>query len=72
MVKYGHGVGLTRQQFGREMLESGDVVRLFNEQTGTPPHGYHVVYEKAVLERPEVVSFLHWMQLTFGHVESPT
>jgi DNA-binding transcriptional LysR family regulator len=71
MVKYGHGVGLTRQQFGREMLESGDVVRLFNEQTGTPPHGYHVVYEKAVLERPEVVSFLKWLQLTFGHVESP-
>ena len=66
MVKYGHGVGLARSHFAREMLESGAIVRLFNEKTGTPPHGYHVVYEKPVLERPEVAAFLQWVLATFS------
>ncbi len=65
MVKHGHGVGLARAHFAREMLESGDIVRLFDEKTGTPPHGYHVVYEKPVLERPEVAQFLQWILDTF-------
>jgi len=68
MVKYGHGVGLARSHFAREMLASGDIVRLFDEQTGTPPHGYHVVYEKPVLERPEVAAFLQWVLATFSTI----
>ncbi len=68
MVKHGHGVGLARAHFARDMLASGDIVRLFNERTGTPPHGYHVVYEKPVLERPEVASFLQWVLATFSSV----
>jgi len=68
MVKYGHGVGLARSHFAREMLASGDIVRLFDERTGTPPHGYHVVYEKPVLERPEVAAFLQWVLATFSSV----
>ncbi len=65
MVKHGHGVGLARAHFAREMLESGHIIRLFEEKTGTPPHGYHVVYEKSVLERPEVAQFLQWILDTF-------
>jgi len=65
MVKHGHGVGLARSHFAREMLESGQIVRLFDEKTGTPPHGYHVVWEKPALERPEVASFLQWILDTF-------
>ncbi len=68
MVKHGHGVGLARAHFARDMLASGDIVRLFNERTGTPPHGYHVVYEKPVLERPEVAAFLQWVLATFSSV----
>ncbi len=68
MVKHGHGVGLARAHFARDMLASGDIVRLFNERTGTPPHGYHVVYEKPVLERPEVATFLQWVLATFSSI----
>lgn len=68
MVKHGHGVGLARSHFARDMLASGDIVRLFDEQTGTPPHGYHVVYEKPVLERPEVALFLQWVLATFSTI----
>lgn len=64
-VKHGHGVGLTREHFARDMIAAGDVVRLLDMQTGTPPHSYYAVYEKQVIERPEVVAFLQWMQATF-------
>ena len=65
MVKHGHGVGLTREHFAREMLARGEIVRLFDMKTATPPHAYYLVYEKQVTERPEVVTFLEWMQETF-------
>lgn len=65
MVKHGHGVGLTREHFAREKIDAGEIVRLFDMQTGSPPHAYYVVYEKQVTERPEVAAFLAWMQATF-------
>jgi DNA-binding transcriptional LysR family regulator len=65
MVKHGHGVGLTREHFAREKIEAGEIVRLFDMQTGSPPHAYYVVYEKQVTERPEVAAFLAWMQASF-------
>jgi DNA-binding transcriptional LysR family regulator len=65
MVKHGHGVGLTREHFARDMIAAGEIVRLFDMQMASPPHAYFVVYEKQVSERPEVVAFLQWMQETF-------
>lgn len=62
MVKHGHGVGLTREHFAREMIARGDILRLFDRQLATPPHAYYVVYEKQVRERPEVEVFLDWMK----------
>jgi DNA-binding transcriptional LysR family regulator len=68
MVKHGHGVGLTREHFARDMIATGEIVRLFDMQMASPPHAYFVVYEKQVSERPEVVAFLQWMQQTFRNV----
>ena len=51
MVKHGHGVGLTREHFARDKIDAGEIVRLFDMQTATPPHAYYVVYEKQVAER---------------------
>ena len=65
MVKHGHGVGLTREHFAREMLARGEIIRLLDMKTAIPPHSYYLVYEKQVTERPEVVTFLQWMQETF-------
>lgn len=65
-VRHGHGIGLTREHFARELLDSGEVVRLFDMQTATPPHAYYVVYEKQATERPEVDTFLQWMKATFS------
>jgi DNA-binding transcriptional LysR family regulator len=64
-VRRGHGIGLTREHFARELLDSGEIVRLFDMQTATPPHAYYVVYEKQAAERPEVAAFLQWTQATF-------
>ncbi len=68
MVKHGHGVGLTREHFARDMIAAGEIVRLFDMQMASPPHSYFVVYEKQVSERPEVVAFLQWMQQTFRNI----
>jgi len=65
-VRHGHGIGLTREHFARELLDSGEVVRLFDMQTATPPHAYYVVYEKQATERSEVDTFLQWMKATFS------
>ncbi len=65
-VRHGHGIGLTREHFARELLDSGEIVRLFDMQTATPPHAYYVVYEKQTTERPEVDTFLQWMKATFS------
>jgi DNA-binding transcriptional LysR family regulator len=65
-VRHGHGIGLTREHFARELLDSGEIIRLFDMQTATPPHAYYVVYEKQATERPEVDTFLQWMKATFS------
>lgn len=64
-VRRGHGLGLTREHFARELLDSGEIVRLLELQTATPPHAYYAVYEKQATDRPEVVALLQWMQDTF-------
>ncbi len=65
MVRHGHGVGLAREHFARELIKAGELVRLFDVQMSSPPHAYYAVYEKPVLERPEVTLFLQWMRDTF-------
>lgn len=65
MVRHGHGIGLAREHFARELIKAGELVRLFDVQMTSPPHAYYAVYEKPVLERPEVAVFLQWMRDTF-------
>lgn len=67
-IKHGHGVGLTRQHFAQQMMDSGDIVQLFDVQLTTPPHAYYMVYERQVRERPEVALFIDWLQATFRNV----
>jgi DNA-binding transcriptional LysR family regulator len=67
MIRHGHGVGLAREHFARELIDAGELVCLFDAQMSSPPHAYYAVYEKAVLERPEVEVFLQWMRDTFGN-----
>lgn len=64
-VKHGHGVGLTRQHFAQELIDRGDVVRLFDTQLATPPHAYYLVHEAQAIIRPEVQLFIDWMQKTY-------
>jgi DNA-binding transcriptional LysR family regulator len=68
MVRHGHGVGLARAHFARELLASGELVRVFDVESIAPPHSYYVVYEKQVLDRPEVALLLQWMRDTFGNL----
>lgn len=65
MVRHGHGIGLAREHFARELIKAGELVRLFDVQMTSPPHAYYAVYEKPVLERPEAAVFLQWMRDTF-------
>ncbi len=64
-VKHGHGVGLTRLHFAQELINSGEVVRLFDTQLATPPHAYYLVHEAQAITRPEVQLFIDWMQETY-------
>jgi DNA-binding transcriptional LysR family regulator len=64
-IRHGHGVGLTRAHFARELLASGEIVRLFDVQLTTPPHAYYMVYEQAALQRPEVAAFAQWLKAAF-------
>ena len=65
-IRHGHGVGLTRQHFGEAMIARGDIVRLFDIALMSPPHAYYCVYERTVVERPEVVLFIDWLMAAFG------
>jgi LysR family transcriptional regulator, glycine cleavage system transcriptional activator len=67
-VRHGHGVGLTRRHFARELLDRGDIVQLFDVELATPPHAYYVVYEKPGSERPEVAACIDWLHATFGEI----
>jgi len=64
-VKHGHGIGLTRQHFAQEMINRGEVVRVFDTQLATPPHAYYLVHEAQANIRPEVQLFIDWMQVTY-------
>ncbi|HYD79606.1 MAG TPA: LysR substrate-binding domain-containing protein [Paucimonas sp.] len=64
-VRHGHGVALTREHFARPLIESGEVVELFDVRLATPPHAYYVVYERPVRDRPEVNLFIDWLLATF-------
>lgn len=63
-VKLGHGIGLSRQHFAQEMIDSGQIVRLFDVEVASPPHAYYLVYEPFV--RPEVGIFIDWMKHSFN------
>lgn len=67
-VRYGYGVGLTRQHFAEELLSRGEIVALFDVRLRTPPHAYYVVYERQIRDRPEVDTFIAWLQDTFRHI----
>jgi LysR family transcriptional regulator, glycine cleavage system transcriptional activator len=64
-VRHGHGVALTRENFSRPLVESGEVVELFDVRLLTPPHAYYVVYERAARDRPEVNLFIDWLLASF-------
>lgn len=64
-IKQGHGVGLTRQHFARDLIAKGEIVRLFDTQVDAPPHAYYLVHEAQALIRPEVQLFIDWIQTTF-------
>jgi LysR family glycine cleavage system transcriptional activator len=67
-IKHGHGVGLTRKHFARDMISRGEIVPLFDVQLRTPPHAYYMVYERQAREREEVALFIDWMKSTFRNV----
>jgi DNA-binding transcriptional LysR family regulator len=68
LIRHGHGVGLTRNYFARDMLERGEVVRLFDVQLSLPPHVYHMVYPPGSTKRPQVVLLIEWMRSVFRNV----
>ena len=68
LVRHGHGIGLSREHFVRDMIRDGEVVRLFDVQLAAPPHAYHMVYEKPAIERPEVSTFVEWMRTTYRNI----
>jgi LysR family glycine cleavage system transcriptional activator len=65
-IRLGHGIGLTRGHFARELITRNEVMRLFDVQLATPPHAYYMVYERQVRERPEVALMLDWLRLLFN------
>ena len=67
-VRYGYGVGLTRQHFAEELLSRGEVVELFDVRLRTPPHAYYMVYERQNRERPEVDTFIGWLREAFKNM----
>ncbi|MDO8651448.1 MAG: LysR substrate-binding domain-containing protein [Undibacterium sp.] len=64
-IKHGHGVGLTRQHFAEESINTGEVVRLFDTQLASPPHAYYLVHEAQAVMRAEVQLFIDWIQATY-------
>ena len=68
LVRYGHGVGLTRKHFAQQMIAQGEVVQLFDISLTSPPHAYYLVYQQKPQERPEVTTFIEWMKDTFSRI----
>ncbi|HEV2609296.1 MAG TPA: LysR substrate-binding domain-containing protein, partial [Noviherbaspirillum sp.] len=67
-IRHGYGVGLTRQRFGQHLIDSGEIVELFDVRLASPPHAYYVVYEQTAPKRPEVAAFIDWMRTTFRNL----
>lgn len=67
-IRHGYGVGLTRQRFGQHLIDSGEIVELFDVRLASPPHAYYVVYEQTAPKRPEVAAFIDWMRATFRNL----
>ena len=65
LIRHGHGVGLTREHFARELLARGEVVRVFDVALNTPPHAYYMVYEASAVARPQVAALLAWLRGAF-------
>lgn len=68
LVRYGHGVGLTRKHFAQQMIAQGELVQLFDISLTSPPHAYYLVYQQKPQERPEVKTFIEWMKHTFSRI----
>lgn len=66
-IRHGYGVGLTRLHFAGDMLDRGEIVRLFDICLDTPPHAYYVVHERQARGRPEVAAFIDWLLGAFGN-----
>ena len=64
-IKHGHGIGLARKHFARDMLAAGDIVQLFDVQLVSPPHAYYLVYDQQVRERREVALMIDWLHARF-------
>lgn len=64
-VVHGHGVGLTREHFARELIARGQLQALFEVRLQTSPHAYYLVYERSASERPGVAELIAWMNETY-------
>ena len=67
-VRHGYGVALTRQHFAQHLIESGEIVQLFDIRLAKPPHAYYVVYEEGAPARSEVAVFIAWLKKTFSNL----
>lgn len=56
----GMGVALARAALARNLLASGNLVRLFETEAHSP-HAYYVVYDSGVMERPACAALLAWL-----------
>ena len=56
----GLGVALARASLARPLLDGGALVPLF-DTVADSPYAYYFVYERSVLDRPEVVALIDWL-----------
>ena len=56
----GLGVALARASLARPLLEAGAIVPLF-DTVANSPYAYYFVYERSILDRPEVVALIEWL-----------
>jgi DNA-binding transcriptional LysR family regulator len=57
----GHGVALGQRALVDALVEEGSLVRLF-DVSALVEEGFHVVFVKASLQRPEVSAFVDWIE----------
>ncbi|TFW10379.1 LysR family transcriptional regulator [Oxalobacteraceae bacterium OM1] len=67
-IRHGYGIGLTRKHFAQHLIDSGEIVRLFDISLARPPHAYYVVYDPRTRNRTEVGVFIDWLKSTFGNL----